>query len=597
MARYSAVQIYGFARDAGFTPDEAVTMTAIALAESGGRSTAHATRGEDSRGLWQINAASHPEFANEDLWDPRANAAAAFRVARGGDDVSPWTTTHDGTKAAYLRFRSEAQSAAAAYGEPSAEGVWTGTPGYGHSLAAGHELSADSSPSEHASPEKVATEHVSTEMPASAHHGVDFVPANATAASASASESTTGSADLPAEAGHGVDFVPADATVASESTTRSGDLPAEAGHGVDFVPGPVVVHSASASASASASSASGGTTRVEAFVAEALAQRGDRFVMGATAHTDDPNPSAFDCSELVHWASARAGISVPDGALPQYMKLRQQGLGIPVEQAIHTRGALLFSFASPPDAHDMRPAAAHVAISLGNGHTIEARGRAYGVGVFDATTTRFHYAALLPHAEEPLASQPGEAASIDIDHIADVDHRSVASGGALLDTDGDGLSDRQERRLGLDPYSTDTDHDLLSDSYEVLFAHSDPLTAQHTDLSWGPEADAALAQAVPTGAVSGTHLASAHTGSPPTLTDGGKPHGGVVGADPHRVGSGHHAVGGILHSVDTFGSEVVGGVRHLLDDACREAQHALHDLVGDGSSDGTDHGLHDHVAH
>jgi hypothetical protein len=46
MTTYSADEIYGFARAAGFSADQATTMTAIALAESGGNVDAHATQGE-----------------------------------------------------------------------------------------------------------------------------------------------------------------------------------------------------------------------------------------------------------------------------------------------------------------------------------------------------------------------------------------------------------------------------------------------------------------------------------------------------------------------------------------------------------------------
>jgi hypothetical protein len=62
---------------------------------------------------------------------------------------------------------------------------------------------------------------------------------------------------------------------------------------------------------------------------------------------------------------------------------RQKGTIIPLEQAIRTRGALLF-------------ANGHVAISLGDGRTIEARGRAYGVGIFNARGRSFHTGALIP---------------------------------------------------------------------------------------------------------------------------------------------------------------------------------------------------------
>jgi cell wall-associated NlpC family hydrolase len=137
MPRYSAEQIYGFARRAGFNPDEAATMTAISLAESGGNSRAHNPHGEDSKGLWQINGRAHADLADKyDLYDPLQNATAAFLVSRRGEDISPWTVTHGGNGARYLRYREEAQNAAVAYGEGGGRGVWTGTPGYGHRVAA-----------------------------------------------------------------------------------------------------------------------------------------------------------------------------------------------------------------------------------------------------------------------------------------------------------------------------------------------------------------------------------------------------------------------------------------------------------------------------
>src|SRR5256714_9359907 len=138
MPRFTAEQIYAFARQAGFLPDQSATMTAIALAEAGGDSRSHATVGEDSRGLWQINAASHPDLAQRfDLYDPAQNAQAAFIASHGGQDVSPWTVTHGGLGARYLRFKDEAQAAAAAYGDGPNHGVWTGTAGYGHPMPAG----------------------------------------------------------------------------------------------------------------------------------------------------------------------------------------------------------------------------------------------------------------------------------------------------------------------------------------------------------------------------------------------------------------------------------------------------------------------------
>ena len=89
----------------------------------------------------------------------------------------------------------------------------------------------------------------------------------------------------------------------------------------------------------------------------------------------DPDPKAFDCSELTKWAAARAGVTIPDGATAQYLYIRDHGDTMTVQQALHTPGALLFHFGHEPrDLGDI-PADGHVAISLGDGvHTIEARG-------------------------------------------------------------------------------------------------------------------------------------------------------------------------------------------------------------------------------
>src|SRR2546429_9184697 len=113
-------------------------MTAIALAESGGDSRSHATVGEDSQGLWQINAQAHPDLAGRfDLWDPAQNAQAAYLASHNGTDVSPWTTTHGGLGARYVRFKDDAQAAAAAYGDGPNRGVGNGTIRYGHPLSPG----------------------------------------------------------------------------------------------------------------------------------------------------------------------------------------------------------------------------------------------------------------------------------------------------------------------------------------------------------------------------------------------------------------------------------------------------------------------------
>jgi len=76
-------QIYQICLDVGFSPDQAVTWTAIAMAESGGNTEAHNPNGEDSRGLWQVNV--DPNVRSNsfgDLSDPDAWTAAQVDARR-----------------------------------------------------------------------------------------------------------------------------------------------------------------------------------------------------------------------------------------------------------------------------------------------------------------------------------------------------------------------------------------------------------------------------------------------------------------------------------------------------------------------------------
>lgn len=125
-----------------------------------------------------------------------------------------------------------------------------------------------------------------------------------------------------------------------------------------------------------------------------LAQKGKPYIFGAEAKATDPNPSAFDCSELVEWSCARAGVTprVPDGAYYQREHCRKSGMGIPLGQGLRTRGALLFVGDGTGVGRD---AITHVAWSLGDGTTIEARGAKWGVGTWPSTN-RFDFAALIP---------------------------------------------------------------------------------------------------------------------------------------------------------------------------------------------------------
>src|SRR5690349_13039935 len=107
MATLSIREIYEAARSAGFTPHQAVTWTAIALAESGGRTGALNDRGEYSVGLWQVNVNADPGRATRygNLHDPAANALAAYDISNHGRDMRPWTTTHNDHKETSADYR------------------------------------------------------------------------------------------------------------------------------------------------------------------------------------------------------------------------------------------------------------------------------------------------------------------------------------------------------------------------------------------------------------------------------------------------------------------------------------------------------------
>jgi cell wall-associated NlpC family hydrolase len=142
----------------------------------------------------------------------------------------------------------------------------------------------------------------------------------------------------------------------------------------------------------------GSNKLAQQFLSTALSQAGKPYVWGASASPMDPNPKAFDCSELTKWAAERVGVPLPDVASAQYLYLKQHNALIPVSQALNTPGALLFHFDHEPKNLADDPSAGHVAISVGDGvHTIEARGHAYGTNVFaNAAGRGFNFAGVIP---------------------------------------------------------------------------------------------------------------------------------------------------------------------------------------------------------
>jgi cell wall-associated NlpC family hydrolase len=120
----------------------------------------------------------------------------------------------------------------------------------------------------------------------------------------------------------------------------------------------------------------------------ALKEVGKPYVLGSEG---DPEQTlkTWDCSELVQHLLAQVGveqITDSDGRVTPITAFDGAGLqwersrSIPFAEGMKLPGALLFiqsekSYRTKP--HHI----GHVAISLGNGYVLEARGRAYGVTI------------------------------------------------------------------------------------------------------------------------------------------------------------------------------------------------------------------------
>lgn len=137
------------------------------------------------------------------------------------------------------------------------------------------------------------------------------------------------------------------------------------------------------------------TATVDQVLSKAFPFRGQPYRFGAELALAGPESvGPIDCSELVQVASARAGVAppVPDGAYYQWRHSLNHGLGLTVAEAAKVRGALLFVGDGTGVGRD---SITHVAFSLGDGTTFEARGTAWGVGSWPVAN-RFDFAGLMP---------------------------------------------------------------------------------------------------------------------------------------------------------------------------------------------------------
>jgi hypothetical protein len=97
--QYNYAQIEGIWVQAGGPVGVAPIAAAIAMAESGGNTTAtdNDSNGTVDRGLWQINSV----HGGQSTYDVMGNARAAVAISNNGTNWSPWTTY---TSGAYRQF-------------------------------------------------------------------------------------------------------------------------------------------------------------------------------------------------------------------------------------------------------------------------------------------------------------------------------------------------------------------------------------------------------------------------------------------------------------------------------------------------------------
>jgi hypothetical protein len=108
-----------------------------------------------------------------------------------------------------------------------------------------------------------------------------------------------------------------------------------------------------------------------------------------------PKP-AFDCSEYTQIIAWHCGVTAPDGAHQQMVWCQAARTIIPIGQGVRTPGALLGIDFGPGGAGGNGN---HVAISLGNGTSIEARSThaTPQVGIHSAYGRGWSWAALMPN--------------------------------------------------------------------------------------------------------------------------------------------------------------------------------------------------------
>lgn len=424
-AALSQSEVYSLALQVGLSPAKATVAAAIAMAESTGEPTAHnQVPPDDSYGLWQINMIGGlgPErrrafglASDAALFDPVTNAKAMASLSGKGAHFSPWSTYTSGAYRSHLSAAVSAVSLTAgvtASAQVSKKGnasksddedSWSaigrilGEIGWRACVVRGTlYLAPDSFLISRArdaydiSESSKGVDNIDfdwdTGKPAATATMTVWAGIHALAAGSPVNLSKMGPADgkwlvetidrSPFTRLCTVTLVRPQPTLpepkAAASTSAANSDAGEGGWGL-----PVDAGSTSSGVSNLTTEHGGGGLGPGAgsgsvsdrFVTAALTAAGKPYVWGTSG------PNTFDCSGLVQWAAAKVGVHLSKPVTSILAHVTH----IPVSQAVNTRGALLLR---------ARGSEHHVAISLGNGRTIEARGKAYGCGLFSATSGR-----------------------------------------------------------------------------------------------------------------------------------------------------------------------------------------------------------------
>src|ERR1700761_7898091 len=131
MAKYTYAQLKQLWILNGGNPAAADIAAAVALAESGGDSSAtnSNTDGSTDRGLWQINSV----HGAQSTFDVTGNVKAAINISGNGTNWSPWVTYVSGAFRKFLSPTTAASTGTLPADTTAASGI--GIPGTGISVS------------------------------------------------------------------------------------------------------------------------------------------------------------------------------------------------------------------------------------------------------------------------------------------------------------------------------------------------------------------------------------------------------------------------------------------------------------------------------